>query len=114
MKQQLREPCSREYALTQVEEGWHSLVHQIYDKKESLTTPIYIDEVKEKFGGLRVYSTPYHDEFDNFTIEICKHSFNICEICGESGYLVKTSSGWYKTRCDLHCEDSYRITDVAF
>jgi hypothetical protein len=114
MKNPPRVNVTRDDALTDVGVGWSSLVHKIYYKKNTLAERVYIDQVKEKFGGLRVYSSPYHEEFDEFVIDVCKKSFTLCEECGETGRLHKTHTRWYKTLCDTHGADAILITDTLF
>ena len=79
---------TREQALASVDIGWHELVI------------IVIDQVKEKYGGLRIYSSPMHEEFDKFILGLETESYKICETCGEIGAL--RGGGWYKTLCDAH------------
>ena len=93
---------NREQALQSVGTGWHGLVNQIFDKWETLDEIVVIDQVKEKWGGLRIYTAPRHEEFENFLIEMERKSFTICEECGNDG---KLRTGWcYKTLCDEHAE----------
>jgi hypothetical protein len=92
---------TREQALASVDIGWHGLVNKAFDKLESIKNIIIvIDQVKEKYGGLRIYSSPMHEEFDRFTLGLETESYKICETCGESGKL--RGGGWYVTACDVH------------
>lgn len=56
-------------------------------------------QVKEKFGGLRVYTTFATDEMDDLIREAEKESEVTCELCGDPGVL-RLDGGWYMTRCD--------------
>jgi hypothetical protein len=92
---------TRAQGLESVGEGWHELVNKAFDKLESIKDIIIlIDQVKEKYGGLRIYSSPMHEEFDRFTLGLETESYKICETCGESGKL--RGGGWYVTACDVH------------
>jgi hypothetical protein len=92
---------TRAQALASVDIGWHGLVNKVFDKLESIKNIIIvIDQVKEKYGGLRIYSSPMHEEFDRFTLGLETESYKICETCGESGKL--RGGGWYVTACDVH------------
>jgi hypothetical protein len=92
---------TREQALMSVDIGWHGLVNKVFDKLESIKNIIIvIDQVKEKYGGLRIYSSPMHEEFDRFILGLETESYKICETCGEVGAL--RGGGWYKTLCDKH------------
>jgi len=99
---------NREQALQSVGKGWASLVNEIFDKVETHTTPFIIIQVKEKWGGLRVYSTPYDDHLNQFLIEVEKKSFTICEECGKDGQLRKGS--WYRTLCNEHADGREAIS----
>lgn len=90
---------SREQALESVGAGWAPLVHKIFDEKEKYPH-IVIDQVKEKWGGLRVYSAPMHAEFDKFVADVGRQSFYICEVCGNVGTL--RGGGFYQTLCVDH------------
>ena len=94
---------TREQALESVHKGWHGLVNKAFDKLESMSEHIRIDQVKEKYGGLRIYTTPMHDEFDKFILNLETESYKLCEICGEEGKL--RGGGWYKTLCDAHADN---------
>lgn len=91
---------NREGALSSVGEGWAELINTVFNKVQTYTPGIIVHQVKEKFGGLRIYCDPYVEDFENFLIEIEKKSFTICETCGKAGQL--RSGGWYKTLCDEH------------
>jgi hypothetical protein len=91
---------TREGALASVGEGWANLINIVFDKVQTYTPGIIIHQVKEKWGGLRIYCGPCPDDFDKFLIEIEKKSFTMCESCGKAGQL--RSGGWYRTLCDEH------------
>ena len=91
---------NREQALESINDGWHGIVNEIFDKWEALNKPVVIDQVKEKLGGLRIYTSPRHEELENFITEMEHKSFTICEQCGSAGKL--RSGGWWRTLCDEH------------
>lgn len=93
---------SREQALQSVGSGWAGLIHIIFDKVQTYTPGIRIFQVKEKYGGLRVYCDPYVEDFDKFLIDIEKKSFTVCEECGKPGQL--RGGSWYRTLCDEHAD----------
>jgi hypothetical protein len=95
---------SESEAVEMVGKGWEHLVRKIYNAKIGLGIPVGIIQVKEKFGGLRIYTDYYVKEIEDVIIEAGKESFTTCEECGNTGTLVKLN-GWYKTRCDTHKED---------
>lgn len=71
----------------------------IFLVKCGITKPVYnmpprFTQIKEKFGGLRLYTsytTPAIMSLEN-------QSYNICEECG-SRTDIGTTSGWIKTIC---------------
>jgi len=59
-----------------------------------------IQDVKEKFGGLRFYVSGASDKVYNY-IEFAEAlSHRTCEECGAPG--ERRSGGWIKTLCDTH------------
>lgn len=101
-----------EQALQSVGAGWAGLLREIFDKMETLGTHMVIYQVKEKYGGLRVYSGAINDEFDKFLMDIERKSFTICELCGADAALRRPlgNTGWYQTLCDVHANGREPIT----
>lgn len=99
---------SESEAVEMVGKGWEHLVRRVYNAKIGLGIPVGIIQVKEKFGGLRIYADYYVKEIEDVIVQAGKESFTICEECGNTGILVK-QNGWYKTRCELHMEDFIQI-----
>ena len=95
------EGYTRDDALRSVGVGWASLIHTIYDKLDEMKHIVKIVQVKEKWGGLRVYTEYQNDEFEKVNIAMCTASVTICEICGNPGTL-RDDSRWFKTRCEEH------------
>ena len=100
----------REYAKMCVGAGWHSLVDEAYDLCEA--HEIEITQIKEKFGGLRIYMQPLMDKelcdlIDPKIAGIEMRSYTMCESCGQPA--EPSSKGyWVKTICKS-CEE---INDV--
>ena len=90
-----------------VGEGWHSLIKSLlrtidcYVARGPLDGVFEIVQIKEKFGGLRVYSDHADDYIQGaITMAECM-SNNVCEVCGAPGQnIIKTN--WIKTRCSAH------------
>lgn len=89
-------------ALESVGKGWHPFIRQIFT---ALPPGCKIVQVKEKFGGLRVYydrGTPeFHDLVDALEVD----SFSTCELCGASGETSSWGGYWYLTLCPAHGEE---------
>jgi len=83
--------------------GWHPLIYELLDKLQAIEDRdkigLEITQVKEKFGGLRVYTNVGTDEIWDLIDEYERKSFHICEQCGKPGSLIN-NYGWLITLCD--------------
>lgn len=87
--------------------GWKKLIDPLVERCTELGGRI--DQIKEKFGGLRFYYTPLgfgiHDEaaWDKFedAVDLAElESKQTCEMCGKPGQMMTNSKGsWIKTLC---------------
>lgn len=60
--------------------------------------PVKFDQIKEKFGGLRIYYSG-GDSYIHGAISMAEEiSYKICEVCGNSGKPNK--GGWIVTLCE--------------
>jgi hypothetical protein len=59
---------------------------------------VKFDQVKEKFGGLRVYFSGGDDYVRGLVSFAEDISYTVCEVCGQKGSPNK--SGWISTLCD--------------
>lgn len=112
-------------------DGWKNIVEDV-DRMLARLDPDYeIHQIKEKFGGLRYYyGTTVEDEtiqeIMNAVIRYAEMlSTKVCERCGNSSYMQKTSWGnkfddtavlkesgyWLKTICDS-CDTEGRYKRV--
>ena len=98
-------------ALTGVGSGWHGLVAEAYTNILLIAPHVKITTVKEKFGGLRIYTAPYDEKLEPHIQELCRKSLSICETCGEMGGMRKLHGTTYATRCDEHSEGFPEIPD---
>jgi len=112
-------PCGVDVPL-----GWEKIIDNlcgsIYDyvlltvryRKDSETGEIIkeepsfvkIDQIKQKFGGLRFYCTGGDSDVSGmirFAEFLCDKT---CEVTGEEGQLCKNSSGWYRTLSESICK----------
>ena len=99
--------------------GWYDLISSVchmidqYEKYENYKVnnhenykyhPVTFDQVKEKFGGLRIYFSG-GDEYVSGLVAMAENfSYKTCEGCGQRGKSNK--SGWIITLCDK-CRDEY-------
>lgn len=87
-----------------IDEGWYQIVVDC-DKELTTIDPNYqIQQIKEKFGGLRYYMTPSNDtteeQKDKMYKVISRHeaiAAQTCEATGKPGVLMKSIGGWRKT-----------------
>lgn len=84
-------------------DGWFSIIEACAETITNLAREAgrkvsQAIQVKEKYGGLRIYTGPCND-FD-FAATMCAEalSYWICELTGRPGRLT-ADAGWYKTRC---------------
>lgn len=89
----------RQEAKDSVGAGWSSIIDKLYDR---LPPEVKVLQVKEKFGLLRVYTSPHLDWLDELETE----SASMCEMCGTTEDVEtssRTSEGrpgyWIKTLC---------------
>jgi NADH pyrophosphatase NudC (nudix superfamily) len=102
--------------------GWYellsSLCHRITNHEENITSrlkyheknntnpsasdacyvQVTFDQVKEKFGGLRIYFSGGDDYVFGAVGMAEEYSYKICEVCGNAGKPNK--EGWISTLCD--------------
>ena len=74
-----------------------------YKQKEDATYtsdyyPVKFDQIKEKFGGLRIYFTGGDSYIEGLVSMAESFSYQICELCGERG--KPNEGGWISTLCD--------------
>jgi len=117
--------------------GWHELIIKLNDDLAALDPGYVVDQVKEKFGGLRYYATlssgeteervdllipggppqcwvrraPGHDDFWGLIAKAEDQSFEICEACGAPGAPAMTKSGWHLTSCRACAQARDLITE---
>lgn len=95
-------------------DGWYKLIHdlckeieELYKKNNRDSDEIIVQQVKEKYGGLRFYCTNYIDGVKDIVSKYEDLSCETCEICGREGHSV-CLHGWYMTLCDS-CEKKDKI-----
>lgn len=97
-----------------VGEGWWPIIKELCSNIESILSELpekkfCVEQVKEKFGGLRFYVTHIKDseaneKIDSLIKEAESKCYKICEECGNAGTI--RGKGWVKVRCDC-CEEKY-------
>ena len=92
-------------------DGWIPLIEEAktiiakYNQKlkeEDLDAePLEFIQIKEKWGGLRIYLNYYVQEIADQIHELESKSLNICEHCGTNKNVKRDwTHGWIMTLCD--------------
>jgi len=91
---------SRQDAYQCVGPGWKALLDKAYDKIEEearVEDHVEVHQVKEKFGGLRIYADGSYS-LQDFLDLLEEESLRICEMCGKPGSQNATGY-WISTLC---------------
>lgn len=89
-------------------DGWERLIRTackvIHNHVTQTEVPwFHFVQIKEKFGGLRLYAYG-GDDFTRGVLSAMESlSYSTCEVCGLPG--EPNGSGWVRTRCDAHNPD---------
>ena len=86
-------------------DGWKSLLQPIFDyveqyNKEHEEHKLEFLQVKEKFGGLRVYMNFETEELQKLIEEAESKSYLTCEFCGATENVGTIINGWISTCCE--------------
>jgi len=81
-------------------DGWYNLIDKLCSDilKCEGGKDVTVEQVKEKFGGLRFYTGPANSKIFDLIHKAEEKSFKICEECGAKGELEEIR-GWYTTLC---------------
>ncbi len=99
--------------------GWGSLIRELLQAIEDLLPAEHdfkVEQVKEKFGGLRFYAFSLdlpeetRKKIDKLISLAESRSFGVCEMCGKPARTDTGGSrfGWAKTLCAEHKEERSR------
>lgn len=70
------------------------------NKNSEVVPQVTVNQIKEKFGGLRFYYSGGDDTIDGMVRMAEAWAGNSCEECGAPG--ESRQGGWIKTLCDTH------------
>jgi hypothetical protein len=89
----------------EIGEGWYPLIEELCAKIKEIVgdKEFVVEQVKEKFGGLRFYCQGGSSEVNDLIWKTEENSLKICEECGKPGKSRK--GGWIKTVCDEHFQE---------
>jgi hypothetical protein len=117
-----------------VGDGWKPLVLELHERLVERWPNYEIDQIKEKFGGLRFYADPcletpdfpddvqgiiahnawYEEHVGTFQALISEYEWKsetICEVCGQPG-KNGDENFWWSTRCPEHAPAGWVAGDV--
>ena len=84
-------------------DGWLSIVDEalttIKQKMTEGMPKVEINQIKEKFGGLRIYFDGGNDETGEIIEKAVKKANNTCDTCGTTENVGYTT-GWIATICE--------------
>jgi hypothetical protein len=98
--------------------GWERLYKPVIEKinqynLEHPDSPIKIEQIKEKWGHLRIYVSNEPDEIYDMILKAEQESQFTCEECGFQHKTKVTTratrSGWIRTLCNK-CREKYETT----
>jgi hypothetical protein len=87
-------------AWIECDEGWYNLIEATHYAILEVDPDYKINQIKEKFGGLRYYIEGNEAAHD-IAWKAEDISCGICEVCGATG-VTRNKGGWYKTTCEAH------------
>lgn len=82
--------------------GWHKIIEDLVNDLDKLGWDGNIDQVKEKFGGLRFYISNGSDEIFHRIGQSEIQCAVTCEVCGKAGTIQNNGKGWLKCLCINH------------
>ena len=99
--------------------GWWTIIESLCsqiqhhidwkNKQSEVVAQVTVNQIKEKFGGLRFYYSGGDDAIDGMVRMAESWAAHSCETCGASG--ERRDGGWIRTLCDTHeTERKERLT----
>lgn len=90
-----------------INDGWLQILHDCFEEMFLTGWNGELLQVKEKFGGLRIYLSGYYPEIEEIIIKYSKLSYTVCERCSTTENVESRSSfGWSLTLCPT-CRQEY-------
>lgn len=94
--------------MVNVGKGWVPIVRKAVEELvalDNLSEPLEVVQVKEKFGGLRIYTNIYSDEIQSIIRKAEAECDKVCEHCGTQKDVQLRKTSWWKTLCET-CNDN--------
>lgn len=90
---------------------WKNEQKEKYGRGEGCAQ-VTVNQIKEKFGGLRFYYSGGNDTIDGMVRMAESWAAHACEDCGAPG--TSRSGGWIRTLCDKHEEERQAQMKVQY
>lgn len=84
-----------EHAMKSVGPGWHNIIRRLYQNKPD---GVIVQQVKEKFGGLRFYTSAAPEAYRDMIREAEQESYKTCYWCGNPAKTI-TENYFMQTVC---------------
>lgn len=84
--------------------GWYTIAQECCTAIVAIEPSVRVCQLKEKFGGARLYVGGASDEVHRLIGEFEKRSFGVCETCGDLGSANGGNGGWVRTLCSRHAK----------
>ena len=84
--------------------GWDELIDKCVDKMLKADPTVNFLQIKEKFGGLRIYyshSGNVESLLDDYVADAEDEAEKTCMLCGSTTNVRRTAEGWIRTECTL-------------
>ena len=89
-------------ALGHTEPGWLHVIEKLDDELSAIDPDYTIDQIKQKFGGLRYYFTSEHhlEELYQLVVTAERQCWKTCENCGVTDGVTTNKQGCVRTYCE--------------
>lgn len=80
-----------------INDGWYKLLKECFDEMFAKGWDGTVYQIKEKYGGLRVYIKD--SAYDDIILKYERQSLETCERCGSDHAELYNHGGWLTTLC---------------
>ena len=81
-------------------DGWYRLLERLCEELEPVAPPEFrFDQVKEKFGEMRVHASGGNEETKRLIWQAREESLRVCEECGATEGVTTEWTTWLRTLC---------------
>lgn len=79
--------------------GWYEITRECCDAIQRIDPAARVYQLKEKFGGIRMYMNAVSPQVHTMTDALEHKSFQVCHACGAPA-KTRNKGGWLTTSCD--------------